>query len=169
MPGSDGLGFFVILNKSSELSFGLRRSELIFGPRWSQSSYGLGGAPRIVGSDGTVSIVKIVSLSLSACQIPKSQEGNKSFVPEPRESSVFSVFRIPMRMNIIWTLWTFLRIRIFHILRYGYVTYIYIYIYIYTYIVIISYLLHISMHLIRLTQRNSHSFVLNFTHHLPHR
>ena len=30
MPGSDGLGFFVILNKSSELRFGLRRSELIF-------------------------------------------------------------------------------------------------------------------------------------------
>ena len=30
MPGSDGLGFFVILNKSSELRFGLRWSELIF-------------------------------------------------------------------------------------------------------------------------------------------
>ena len=30
MPGSDGLGFLVILNKSSELRFGLRRSELIF-------------------------------------------------------------------------------------------------------------------------------------------
>ena len=33
MPGSDGLGFFVILNKSSELRFGLRRSELIFRTR----------------------------------------------------------------------------------------------------------------------------------------
>ena len=30
MPGSDGLGFFVVLNKSSELRFELRRSELIF-------------------------------------------------------------------------------------------------------------------------------------------
>ena len=30
MPGSDGLGFLVILNKSNELKFGLRRSELIF-------------------------------------------------------------------------------------------------------------------------------------------
>ena len=32
MPGNDGLGFLVILNKSSEMIFGLRRSELIFGP-----------------------------------------------------------------------------------------------------------------------------------------
>ena len=30
LPGSDGLGFLVILNKSSELRFELRRSELIF-------------------------------------------------------------------------------------------------------------------------------------------
>ena len=30
MPGSDGLGFLVILNKSSELRFELGRSELIF-------------------------------------------------------------------------------------------------------------------------------------------
>ena len=30
MPGIDGLGFLVILNKSSELRFGLRRSGLIF-------------------------------------------------------------------------------------------------------------------------------------------
>ena len=30
MPGSNGLGFLVILNKSGELRFGLRRSELIF-------------------------------------------------------------------------------------------------------------------------------------------
>ena len=30
MPESDGLGFLVILNKSSELRFGLRRSELFF-------------------------------------------------------------------------------------------------------------------------------------------
>ena len=44
MPGSDRLGFFVILNKSSELKFGLGRSELIFGPGWCQSSYGLGDA-----------------------------------------------------------------------------------------------------------------------------
>ena len=41
-----------------------------------------------VGSDGTVSIVKIVSLS-PRIEKPKSQEGNKSVVPElPRVVSV---------------------------------------------------------------------------------
>ena len=54
----------------------------------------------------TVNIVKIVSLSLSLCRKPESQEGNKSFVPEKRESSVFRVFRIPMHMNIL-CMWTF--------------------------------------------------------------
>ena len=32
-------------------------------------------------------------VSLFSCWKPKSQKGNKSFVPEPRESSVFRVFR----------------------------------------------------------------------------
>ena len=41
MPRSDGLGFFVILNKSSELRFGLGRSDLIFGPGWGWSIYEL--------------------------------------------------------------------------------------------------------------------------------
>ena len=31
-------------------------------------------------------------VSLSSCRKPKSQEGNKSFVPESRKSSVFRVF-----------------------------------------------------------------------------
>ena len=44
MPGSDGLGFSVILNKSSELRFGLRRSELIFGAGRGQPVCGLRGA-----------------------------------------------------------------------------------------------------------------------------
>ena len=39
------------------------------------------GCPRVVGSDRMVSIVKIVSLS-ARVKKPKSQEGNKSFVPE---------------------------------------------------------------------------------------
>ena len=46
-------------------------------------------------------------VSLSSCRKPKLKEGNKSFVPVPKESSVFRVFRIPMRMNFLWTLWTF--------------------------------------------------------------
>ena len=54
---------------------------------------GLWGAPRIVESDGTVSIVRIVSISPHV-EKPKSQEGNKSFVPElPRVVSVSSVSR----------------------------------------------------------------------------
>ena len=52
---------------------------------------GLRCAPRVVASDGTVIIVEIVSLS-PRVEKPKSQEGNKSFVPEQRESSVFRVF-----------------------------------------------------------------------------
>ena len=42
---------------------------------------GLWDAPHVVGSDGIVSIVEIVSLS-PRVKKPKSQEGNKSFVPE---------------------------------------------------------------------------------------
>ena len=45
MPGSDGLGFLVIFNKSSELRFGLRRSELIFSD--------LGEASAVCGPRGT--------------------------------------------------------------------------------------------------------------------
>ena len=44
MPGSDGLGLLVILNKSSELRFGLRRSELGFKSGRGQSSCLLRGA-----------------------------------------------------------------------------------------------------------------------------
>ena len=40
------------------------------------------GCPRVVGSDVTVSIVEIISLSFPCVEKPKSQEGNKSFVPE---------------------------------------------------------------------------------------
>ena len=100
MSGSDGLGFLGILKKSSQLRFQFRQGVLIFGARRGEASWDLRDAPWVVGLDGTVSIVKIVCLSLS-CRKPKSQEGNKSFVPEPRESSVFRVFRIPMRMNIL--------------------------------------------------------------------
>ena len=53
------LGYF---EKSGYWRFETGRSELKFEPRRDQ--LGLGGAPRVVGSDGTVSIVKIVSLSL---------------------------------------------------------------------------------------------------------
>ena len=64
MPGSDGLRILVIYEKNSELRSDAGWGELIFEPGRSQSSCGLRDAPRVVGSDGTVSIVKIVSLSL---------------------------------------------------------------------------------------------------------
>ena len=60
----------------------------------------------------TVSIEKLsLSLFLSSCRKPKLKEGNKSFVPEPRESSVFRVYRIPMHMNIL-CMWKFFRIMV---------------------------------------------------------
>ena len=99
MPGSDWLGFIVILNKSSELRFGLRRSKLIF-QTWARPVQfvdcgvrtRVGWISELCADDGrTVSIDKLC-LSLFLCRKPKLKEGNKSFVPEPRESSVFRVF-----------------------------------------------------------------------------
>ena len=103
MPGSDGLRIWGdFWKKSTYLRFDARRSELRFGP--GRVQLGLRDAPHVVGSDGTVNIVKLC-VSLSSCWKPKSQKGNKSFVPElPRVISVSNVFRIPMHI---------LRIRIF--------------------------------------------------------
>ena len=66
----------------------------------------LGEASAVVGSDGTVSIVKIVSLS-PRVEKPKSKECNKSFVPQRQCFECF-FFRIPMHMNV-------LHIRIFRV------------------------------------------------------
>ena len=117
MLGSNGLGFLVILNKSCELKFGLRRDELGFESGRGQWICGLRGARARWLSQWIESWRwtnsqhrKILSLSLSLsprAEKPKLKEGNKSFVPEPRESSVFRVFRIPMRMNIL-CIWIFL-------------------------------------------------------------
>ena len=123
MPGSDRLGFLVILNKSCELRFGLRRSELIF-RTWARpvQFVDCGARARWLGQWveswrwTNSQHKKIVSLS-PRVEKPKLKEGNKSFVPEPKESSVFRVFRIP----ILWTLWTF------HVfVDYGYVIVCYI-------------------------------------------
>ena len=48
-----------------------------------------------VGSDGTVSIVKIVCLSLL-----ESKEVNKRFAPEPSESSVFQDSYVYERFHV---------------------------------------------------------------------
>ena len=109
MPGSDWLGFLVILNKSSELKFGLRRSVLIF-RTWARpvSLCSAGCARALVGSVSWELRMDEQSaskncVSLSSCRKPNLKEGNKSFVPVPRESSVFRVFRIPTRISILWT------------------------------------------------------------------
>ncbi len=70
------------------MKFEAGRSELIFEPWRGQA--GLRDSLRVVGSDGTVSIVTIVSLS-PRVEKPKSQEDNKSFVPELKK--VVSVSR----------------------------------------------------------------------------
>ena len=68
------------LDKASwDLNLGEASWFLSLGKASPVGAYGMHRA--FVGSDGTVSIVKIVSLSLSLWQKPKSQ-GNKSFVPE---------------------------------------------------------------------------------------
>ena len=95
---SDGPGFLVILNKSSELRFGLRRSELIF-RTWARPVQFVDCRVRTRWLGQWVDswrwtnsqLRKIVSLSPRVGK-PKLKEGNKSFVPEPRESSVFRVF-----------------------------------------------------------------------------
>ena len=100
MPGSDGLGFLVILNKSSELRFGLEQSELIFwtwarpAQLWSREC-----AMRCWVRWNSQHSKKLC-LSLSLCRKFKLKEGNKSFVPESRESSVFRVF---FRFLCVWT------------------------------------------------------------------
>ena len=69
------VNFGWFLKKSRQLRFEAGLSELIFGPVMDHRM------PARCWSDGTVSIVEIVSLS-SRVEKPKSQDGNKSFVPE---------------------------------------------------------------------------------------
>ena len=67
MPGSDELGFLVILNKSSEYNLDLDGASSFFGPERGQSSLWTAGcASAFVGSDETVSREKLcVSLLAS--------------------------------------------------------------------------------------------------------
>ena len=126
MPGNDGLGFLGILKKAvgwdfeigrSESRSELKRGELIFGAqrgeaRPGQASWGLQDAPLVVGLDGTVSIVRIVSLSprvenLKVKKVIKVSYLNQDIV------MTSSVFRgIPMHVNIF----TYLYISRIHIM-----------------------------------------------------
>ena len=85
MPGSDGLGILVIFEKAvswdstlSEASWDLKLDE-------ARPAVVYGMHRAFVGSHGTVSIVKIVSLS----PYVEKLKVNKRFVPEQRKSSVF--------------------------------------------------------------------------------
>ena len=121
-PEAMGWGFWVVFEKKQLLEIRTWAKRVDFESGRGQVSWVY--VMHIVGSDGTVSIVKIVSLSPRVGK-PKSQEGNKSFVPELKK--VVSVSRIAGFLCI----WTVVRIRTFHasvylyILRnhaYGYIT-----------------------------------------------
>ena len=68
-----------LLGQWVEIRRWMKRVDFLIWARLGQ--LGLRDAPRVVGSDGTVSVVEIVSLS-PRVEKPKSQEGNKSFVSE---------------------------------------------------------------------------------------
>ena len=108
MPGRDGLGFLVILNKSSELRFELRRSELIF-RTWARpvQFVDCGIRTRVVwvselrADDGrTVSIEKLC-LSLLVSKVIKKVIKVSYLNEESRQCFVFFGYLC------VWTLWTF--------------------------------------------------------------
>ena len=87
-PEAMGRGFWVIFEKKKQLvEIRTWAKRVDFRTSARRGQLGLRDAPRIVGSDGIVSIVEIVSLS-PRVEKPKSQVGNKSFVPElPRHTA----------------------------------------------------------------------------------
>ena len=91
MPGSDGLRIWVIFKKKQLVEIWTWTKRVDFWTCGRPVQLWTTGCLRVAGSDGTVSIVEIVSLS-PCVEKPKSQEGNKSFVPELKK--VVSVSRI---------------------------------------------------------------------------
>ena len=80
-PEAMGWGFRVIFEKKQSFEIWSWTKVVDFRIWMMPGQLGQRDAPRVVGPDGTVSIVKYC-VSLSLCWKPKSQEGNKSFVPE---------------------------------------------------------------------------------------
>ena len=120
MPGSDGLGFLVILNKSRELRFGLRRSELIFWTWVRQVQLFAAGCTRVRWLSQWVKRWrltnhqhrKIVSLSSRVENLNLKKVIKVSYLyQESRQCFVF------FRFLYLWTLWTFLHVRIIAILQ----------------------------------------------------
>ena len=79
------------------MRFETGRSELRFESRSGQ--LGLGGAPRVVRSEGTVSIVKIVSLSPRVENLKVKKVIKVSYLNQESRQG-FECFGIPMHMNI---------------------------------------------------------------------
>ena len=87
-PEAMGWGFWVIFEKKHLVEIGSWTKRVDFWTWARPIQLWTTGCLHVVGSDGTVSIVKIGSLS-PRVEKPKSQESNKSFVPElPRVISV---------------------------------------------------------------------------------
>ena len=112
MPGSDGLRIFGDFWKKA-VSWDLKLDEANWFLDMGEASPV--GSTRCAARGGIKwnSQQSKNCVSLSERWKPKSQGGNKSFVPEQRKSSVFRVFRIPMHMNIV-------RNRTFHVSVYLY-------------------------------------------------
>ena len=87
-PEAMGWGFRVIFEKKA----------VSWDPNLDESSWVYEMRRTWWGSDGTVSIVKIVSLS-PRVEKPKSREGNKSFVPE-RDSYAYERSTYPYTSHI---------------------------------------------------------------------
>ena len=100
-----GWGFWVIFEKKTELRPESRRGQL-----------GLRGAPRVVWSDGTVSIVKIMSVSPRVENLKVKKVIKVSYLNK-ESRQCFAYFEIPMHMHV-------LQIRTFYASVYSYILYI---------------------------------------------
>ena len=114
-PEAMGWGFWVIFEKKQWVEIWTKAKGVDFQIWASPGQLGLRDAPRVVGSDVTVSIVKIMSLSPRVENL-KVKKVIKVSNLNYRESSVFRVcFGIPTHVNISC-------ICIFYITTSGYVT-----------------------------------------------
>ena len=101
-PEAMGWGFWVIFEKEQLVEIWNWAKRVDFWASAKPDQLGLRDAPRVAGSDGTISIVKIVCLSLLVSKNLKVKKVIKvSYHELPRVVSVSSVFPIPMHMNVL--------------------------------------------------------------------
>ena len=104
MPGSDGLRILGDFWKKA-VSWDLKLDEASWDPNLGESSWVYEMRRAWWGSDGTVSIVKLCLFS-PRVEKPKSQEGNKSFVPElPRVVSISGFLMYISYIHILVLFW----------------------------------------------------------------